>query len=168
MASTRSRLAFLSRPILRHGHAADAMQGKAPARRRANHLGEIPEARSPVVNLQKPIHARAWLSEDTGDGQANIQHRTELVTTIPDIMALQEVTTSFLRRFRPTASSSCHAWSQQCRRYASSDGTSQGSELEQTPFVQGNDSASASEKALKAFNPAATARKRNRRLPPGR
>ncbi|KAI7008028.1 hypothetical protein KC366_g17836, partial [Hortaea werneckii] len=75
-------------------------------------------------------------------------------------MALQEVTSAFLRRFRPSPATSCPAWNQQCRRYAT-EITQETSDLEQTEFVDGSSS-------KRAFDPAATARRRNRRLPSSR
>jgi large subunit ribosomal protein L5 len=80
-------------------------------------------------------------------------------------MALSEVTSAFLKRFRPTRGHLQPVWAGQCR-YASTDVTvPERQELETTGFVDGS---GPSPKDLERFDPAGVAKKRNRRLPPSR
>ncbi|KAK4543103.1 hypothetical protein LTR36_005880 [Oleoguttula mirabilis] len=92
-------------------------------------------------------------------------------------MALQEVTTAFLKRFRACNGPLYQASKLQCRQYATAgDGqetnelqlssSGQGMrELEESSFLGGDGT---SDTAVQKFDPARTARTRNRRLPPSR
>ncbi|KAK3686301.1 54S ribosomal protein L7, mitochondrial [Vermiconidia calcicola] len=77
-------------------------------------------------------------------------------------MALQEVTQSFLRRFRPSHASLNRAWTTQCRHYASAEPSQEMQDLEQSEFLE-NENVSD-----KPFDPIAKASKRQRRLPSSR
>lgn len=79
----------------------------------------------------------------------------------PAIMALQEVTNSFLRRLRTTQAPAHRSWTTQCRRYAS-EGFGGGDEMEETSFQ------SSAGPSQRHYDPVALAKKRNKQLPPSR
>ncbi|KAK5129788.1 hypothetical protein LTR08_002808 [Meristemomyces frigidus] len=79
-------------------------------------------------------------------------------------MALHDVTAAFLRRFRNPVGPLYQASKLQCRQYATTQASQETPELEESSFVGGGQPS----EAVAKFDPAATARKRNRRLPPSR
>lgn len=84
-------------------------------------------------------------------------------------MALQEVTNAVIRRLRLSEQPLNKVWTQQCRRYASSDASTKETEtaqLETSSFE--TISTDAAESRVGQFDPAGNARKRQRQLPKSR
>ncbi|KAK4891118.1 54S ribosomal protein L7, mitochondrial [Elasticomyces elasticus] len=79
-------------------------------------------------------------------------------------MALQEVISAFLKRFRPSTGPSQRAWTSQCRT-ASTAVVQETNELEESSFLHGEETA---QQQIERFDPAGVARRRNRRLPASR
>ncbi|KAK5166062.1 54S ribosomal protein L7, mitochondrial [Saxophila tyrrhenica] len=77
-------------------------------------------------------------------------------------MALQEVTKAFLRRCQASRKPVNLAWTQQCRRYASTGSSQETQSMETTDFLQDE---TVSERE---FDPVAKARKREKQLPSSR
>lgn len=104
--------------------------------------------------VETKVSARGWLGAQT--------------TT----MALQEVTTSFLRRLRLAEKPLHSVWTSQCQRYASSDATTttttgqEVSELEATEFHA--TPSDAAEKRLSEYSPLERSRRRRAQLPASR
>lgn len=110
-----------------------------------------------VQLVETKVSARGWLGAQT--------------TT----MALQEVTTSFLRRLRLAEKPLHSVWTAQCQRYASSDATTtttttttgqEVSELEATEFHA--TPSDAAEKRLSEYSPLERSRRRRAQLPASR
>lgn len=82
-------------------------------------------------------------------------------------MALQEVTNALIRRLRLSEQPLNKVWTQQCRRYASSDANSQETaQLETSSFE--TISTDSGDSRAGQFDPAGNARKRQRQLPKSR
>jgi hypothetical protein len=95
-------------------------------------------------------------------------HLPPVLSSLPS-MALQEVTTAFLRRMQTSRAPLNRVWALQCRRYATGEVAAAApveiEELEPSSFQ--DDTTLAPERAAR-FDPAARARKRSKELPPSR
>ncbi len=78
---------------------------------------------------------------------------------------LQEVTSTFLRRFKAPPASLHRKWASHCRHASTGAVAQETDELEQSSFLQGEGPA---QQAIERFDPAGVAKRRNRRLPPSR
>ncbi|KAK0292021.1 54S ribosomal protein L7, mitochondrial [Friedmanniomyces endolithicus] len=78
---------------------------------------------------------------------------------------LQEVTSSFLRRFRAPPASLHRIWASQCRHASTEAVAQETDELEVSSFLQAE---GPTQQAIERFDPAGVAKRRNRRLPPSR
>ncbi len=77
-------------------------------------------------------------------------------------MALQEVTSAFLKRLQSSPTPLQRAWSLQCRHYATAESAFVSEEMERSAFQNKTG------KVPKEWDPAGRARRRNRQLPPSR
>ncbi|KAK4569936.1 54S ribosomal protein L7, mitochondrial [Recurvomyces mirabilis] len=81
-------------------------------------------------------------------------------------MALQEVTSAFLKRFSARPSPLQHVWAAQCRHASTNVETGQETQgMETSDFSEGQNGGG---KDVGRFDPAGVARKRGRKLPPSR
>ncbi|KAK1066860.1 54S ribosomal protein L7, mitochondrial [Friedmanniomyces endolithicus] len=76
---------------------------------------------------------------------------------------LQEVTSTFLRRFKTPPASLHRKWASHCRHASTGAVAQETDELEESSFLQGEGPA---QQAIERFDPAGVAKRRNRRLPP--